>query len=526
MTKRGVRTEIAIISAKKNQDITMAKKPNILLIMVDQLAPQFLPGYGHPVVKAPNLTRLCDQGVVFDAAYCNAPLCAPARYVMMTGRLPSRIGAWDNAAALSSEVPTFAHYLAALGYRTCLTGKMHFCGPDQLHGFEERLTTDIYPADFTWTPDWDRPGAKLDWFHTMAVVREAGTCLRSSYLDYDDEVAFTARRYLYDLARGGDERPFCLVASFIHPHDPYINRPEFFDLYRDEEIDLPKVPREAAPDDPHSARLRAAMAMDDPPPSEAEVRRARRAYYASIDYLDEKIGELLGTLEEAGLAEDTVVVLTGDHGDMLGERGLWFKMSWFEHSARVPLVMRWPRQFKAARRPEAVSLADILPTLVDLGSDGAGTDYATPLEGRSLLPHLSGSDGHDEAVGEYFGEGCDTPLFMIRRGARKYVTAEGDPPQLYDLAADPAELTNLAADPAQGTDAAAFAEEAASRWDAALLKEQVLESQRRRRFLAGVMKDHAPAWDYQPFRDAAKDYIRNTLPISEIERRSRFPRVG
>ncbi len=116
------------------------KNPNILLIMVDQLAPQFLSAYGHPLVKTPNIDRLCAEGVVFDAAYCNAPLCAPARYVMMSGRLPSKIGAWDNAAEFPAEVPTFAHYLSALGYRTALSGKMHFFGPDQLHGFEERLT--------------------------------------------------------------------------------------------------------------------------------------------------------------------------------------------------------------------------------------------------------------------------------------------------------------------------------------------------------------------------------------------------
>ena len=252
----------------------VGKKPNILLIMADQLAPQFLSAYGHPLVKTPNLDRLCAEGVVFDAAYTNAPLCAPARYVMMTGRLPSKIGAWDNAAELSSEVPTFAHYLSSLGYRTCLSGKMHFCGPDQLHGFEERLTTDVYPADFTWTPQWDEPEKALDWFHTMEVVRKAGPCLRSTYLDFDDEVTFTAKRTLFDLARGGEERPFCLVASYIHPHDPYINRPEYWDLYADDDIDLPAVSQRDVEDDPHSRRLRTAMAMDDPPPSEAEVRAA------------------------------------------------------------------------------------------------------------------------------------------------------------------------------------------------------------------------------------------------------------
>ena len=423
----------------------MTGQPNILIIMVDQLAPHFLPAYGHPVVKTPNLDRLFESSVVFDKAYCNAPLCAPSRYVMMTGRLPSKIAAWDNAAELSAEVPTFAHRLSEQGYSTCLTGKMHFCGPDQLHGFDQRLTTDVYPADFTWTPNWDEPEKPLDWFHTMEVVRQAGPCLRSSYLDYDDEVTFTAKRYLFDLARSDDERPFCLIASYIHPHDPYINRPEYWDLYRDDEIDLPKVGRDGAPSDAHSERLVRAMAMDDPPPSEAEVRRARRAYYASVSYLDARIGELLKTLEEIGRRDDTVVLFTSDHGDMLGERGLWFKMSWFDNSARVPLAVRWPGTFTHRRVGQAVSLVDMLPTLAELGAASGGeTVHPTALEGRSLVPHLSGGHGHDEAIGEYFGEGTDQPLFMIRRANLKFVTCAGDRDQLYDLDRDPLELENLA----------------------------------------------------------------------------------
>jgi len=501
------------------------KHPNILLIMVDQLAPHFLSAYGHPLVKTPNVDRLCAEGVVFDAAYCNAPLCAPSRYVMMSGRLPSKIGAWDNAAEFPAEVPTFAHYLSALGYRTGLAGKMHFCGPDQLHGFEERLNTDVYPADFTWTPDWDEPDKPLDWFHNMGVVRQAGTCLRSTYLDFDDEVTFAAKRHLFDLARGGEQRPFCLVASYIHPHDPYINRPEYWDLYRDDEIDLPAVTQRDVEDDPHSRRLRTAMAMDDPAPSEAQVRAARHGYYASISYVDARIGELLAALAECGFADDTVVLLTGDHGDMLGERGLWFKMSWFENSARVPLVAHWPAVFPARRAAGAVSLVDVLPSLVELASDGAGFDYATPLEGRSLVPHLSGSGGHDEAIGEYFGEAIGTPLFMIRREGLKYVCAEGDPPQLYDLAEDPRELVNLAADERRADEVARFGDEAAGRWDAAALKETVLESQRRRRFVAPVLRDQGSSWDYEPAASAGAAYIRNSMPIGELERRARFPAV-
>ena len=145
------------------------------------------------MTRAPALTELAGSGVVFDAAYTASPLCAPARASLMTGLLPSRTGTYDNAAEFSSEIPTFAHYLRGAGYRTVLAGKMHFCGPDQLHGFEERLTTDIYPADYGWTPDWDRPGDRPSWYHDMSSVTDAGPCVRSNQLDFDDEVAFAAR---------------------------------------------------------------------------------------------------------------------------------------------------------------------------------------------------------------------------------------------------------------------------------------------------------------------------------------------
>ena len=151
------------------------RRPNILLIMVDQLAAGWLPAYGHSVVQAPNLTKMAHEGVVFESAYCPSPLCSPSRASLLTGKLPSRTGVFDNAAELAASTPTVAHRLRALGYATCLAGKMHFVGPDQLHGFEERLTTDIYPAGLTWTPDWRRSvGEPLDWYHTMESVLSPG----------------------------------------------------------------------------------------------------------------------------------------------------------------------------------------------------------------------------------------------------------------------------------------------------------------------------------------------------------------
>ncbi|NNC43007.1 MAG: choline-sulfatase [Acidimicrobiia bacterium] len=496
-------------------------QPNILLIQADQLAPQFLPAYGHDVVKAPNLDAMAERGMVFDAAYCNSPLCAPSRFSMMTGRLPSRIDAWDNASQLSSEIPTFAHYLGDLGYRTALAGKMHFIGPDQLHGFDERLTTDVYPSDFTWTPDWDDPTRLLDWYHNMDVVRASGACYRCSNLEFDEEVAFTANRWLYDTAKMAVSEPWMMTVSFIQPHDPYLARPEYLARYQHSDIDLPALSRDDVVDDPHSARLRTSYRNDERPVTDEETLVARHSYYASISYIDDRIGELLHTLEETGFADDTLIVFTADHGDMLGERGLWFKMSWFEHSARVPLIVTGPGVAQG-RSSSAVSLVDLLPTFVDVAGANPYEVIATPFEGASLRPFFHQERGRDEALGEYFAEATSHPSFMIVRNGLKFIATEGDPDQLFDIAADPRETNNLANDPTYQEVVDARRAEVRDGYDHETLRRRVMESQARRHYLAPVMKD--VAWDFEPPYRSSDKYIRNTMPIYELERRSRFPR--
>ena len=495
-------------------------KPNIVLIMADQLAPHFLPSYGHRVVVAPHISRMADEGFTFDWAYTNSPLCGPSRYVMMTSCLPARIGAWDNAAEWSVEIPTFAHYLADRGYLTCLSGKMHFVGPDQLHGFEERLTTDTYPADFVWHPRWDQPYKKQDWFHTMKVVIEAGSTLAAVNIDYDDEVTFRAQRWIYDRARSS-ERPFMLTISFIQPHDPYLARPETWNLYEDDDIDMPVTTYEQAPKDPHSDRLRWSIGASDIVLSEQQIRAARRAYYASVSDFDRRVGLVRQALEEAGMADNTIVIITSDHGDMLGERGMWFKMSFLERSVRVPLIFWCPDRLKPRRVPEAVSLVDLGPTLVGLATDGAHIDYPTQLDGRSLLPHLHGERGHDEVIGEYYAEGALKPMFMVQREGAKYVVSEGDPDQVFHVKADPEELSNLA-----GTHAtlAEVKQEISKRWDSAQLTDQVLESQRRRALVSRVMRTQGINWDFTPRFGGEDLYIRSHLPIGVLEEQSRFPR--
>jgi choline-sulfatase len=510
--------------------VSRPRQPNILLLMADQLAAPALPCYGHPVVRALHLAALAARGVVFDAAYCASPLCAPSRAALMAGRLPSRVGGYDNACEFPASVPTLAHGLRAQGYKTCLAGKMHFVGPDQLHGFEERVTTDIYPADFAWTPDWDRPEERIDWwFHNMSSVKEAGVAEATNQLDYDDEVGFRALRRLRDFARDEDGRPFFLTVSFTHPHDPYVIRQPYWDRYEGVEIDAPRVPPLSDERlDAHSRRLRHVSAMSEVEITDEDVARARRAYYGAIGYVDDWVGTLLGALAGLGLADDTVVAVAADHGDMLGERGLWYKMCFFEWAVRVPLIVAAPGRFTPRRVGAPVSLVDLMPTFLELGSGGGSPwDPGVALDGASLVPLLEGREEGlgRAALGEYLAEGALAPILMVRRDNWKYVWSEPDPPQLYDLEGDPDELENLAGDPAHAAIARAFEAEVARRWDARALREAVLASQRARRALwPALTAGRYNAWDYQPPRDASREYVRNNAELEDLERRRRFPR--
>ncbi len=501
--------------------------PNIVMVMADQLAPQFTSTYGHRVVQTPNLDALAERGTRFDAFYCHSPLCAPARFSMMSGRSVSAIGAWDNAAEFPASVPTFAHHLQTLGYRTILSGKMHFVGPDQLHGFEERLTTDIYPADFAWTPDWSQPAERIDkWYHNMDPLAEAGQAVTTHQIDYDEEVGYTARRKLFDLARDRDDRPFLMVASFIHPHDPYVARPEWWSRYDHDEIDMPD-PVDLATLDAHSRRIRAGIQADTVGYSDEQVRNARHGYYANTSYVDDWLGRLITTLEETSLADRTVVVFTADHGDMLGDRGLWYKMSFHERSARVPFVMAGPG---VANRvvPNAASHLDVLPTLVDIASGDHGSLQieTDDFEGRSLWPLATGGrDDTSEAIGEYTAEMTSAPIVMIRRDKFKYIHCDTDPPLLYDLDNDPLERTNLAADADHSGTVTAFADEVAQRWDFDAITERVLESQRARRIIhrAEAATAGLRSWDHLPANDVANHYVRNHQDVVDAALSSRLP---
>ncbi len=498
-------------------------QPNILIFMVDQLSGTLFPDGPADWLHAPNLKKLAARSTRFANCYTASPLCAPGRASFMSGLTPSRTGVYDNAAEFASDIPTYAHHLRSAGYQTCLSGKMHFVGPDQLHGYEERLTTDVYPADFGWTPDYRKPGERIDWwYHTLESVTGAGVAEITNQLEYDDEVAYHARAKIYDLARGHDARPWCLTVSFTHPHDPYVARRKYWDLYEDCEHLLPNVPAmDYDNHDPHSQRIFDANDWRKFDIKDEDIRRARRAYFANISYLDDKVGEVMEALENTG--QEAVILFLSDHGDMLGERGLWFKMSFFEGSSRVPLMIASPDTVPGCIQ-EPVSTVDVTPTLTDLAGI-AGEEIANWVDGESLVPLTKGSTRNQPVLMEYAAEASVSPLVSIRQGQWKYNRCLEDADQLFDLAADPDELTNLAELPEHAETLAALGAQADARWDLKIFDAQVRESQARRQIVYPALRNGAYyPWDYQPLQKASERYMRNHLDLNDLEANQRFPK--
>lgn len=525
------RTDGELISPARHSSLSIlvqARPPNILFVQCDQLTAFALPCYGNRTAKTPNIDALAAAGTVFANAYSNFPICVPSRASMMTGQLASRIGVWDNGAELCASVPTLAHYLGAAGYRTVLCGKMHFIGPDQLHGFAERLTTDIYPADFSWTPDWERPGppeagSKI----TLRGVVEAGICQRSLQIDYDDEVQHRAVRKLYDLARAPEDHPFFLTVSFTHPHNPFTTTREYWDRYDDTEIEPPHVPPIPLDrKDPHSLRLHYLTHADEHDVSEAQMRAARHAYYGMVSYIDDKLGKLRGVLEETGLAENTIVVFTTDHGEMLGERGMWYKMCLFEPAVRVPLIVFRPGSEQVREVRCNVSLLDLLPTFVDFASSEDMPRSSDHLDGHSLAQVIKGKPASwpDRIFAEYTADGAIAPCFMVRDGDLKLIWSQEDGAQLFDLSDDPHEQRDRADD----SECAAAVERLLGLvrgcWNPESLRHQILASQRRRLFLLAASEAAgSPSWDFQPAADAATQYVRSGMSPAITKGKARFP---
>jgi choline-sulfatase len=434
--------------------MSQKSNPNLLYIHTDQHTPFVLGCYGDAIVQTPHLDQLTASGIVFEQVYCNSPICVPSRMSMLTGRHPYQNQVWTNEHILDSSIPTFAHALGAAGYRPLLFGRMHALGPDQLHGYAERYVGD-HSLNHLGGSSVDR-GILEGTAGPQRISLEKSGAGQSAYQVHDEYVTAATIDYLnqYRIQRqaGIESDPFCLTVGYMLPHPPYVARQEDFDRYQDS-IRLPAI------DEPFSESLHPHIRWwrqhtGIASVSEAEIRRARAAYWGLVTRVDTLIGHILDTLRANDLLENTLIIYTSDHGDMLGEHGLWWKHVFYEHSVRVPLIISWPGHITGGQRgANVVSASDVNATILDALD-------APPLPespGRSLLPLMTGqaTDWDDVAFSEYCTDQfCgDKTCFqrMIRRDQWKLIYYHGQAPQLFDLVNDPQELHDLAQDPAYQT---------------------------------------------------------------------------
>ena len=496
------------------------QKQNILLIMVDQLTPFLTGAYGHSVVKTPSLDRLAQQGVRFDAAYSPCPLCAPARTALFTGRYISETGCYDNAAPFASDEPTICHYLSAAGYDTVASGKLHYIGPDQLHGFNRRLTTDVFPEELSLLPSRDEISIRNHASQYLGKNIQVGNW--NSKLSYDEETHFRAIEYLRAKAgemrtaakKGETPQPFFLCVSYHHPHEPFFPPQEMWDLYEDEQIDIPEFPENLEQTysimdrwlNEHHGTER--HNLKDP----ESLYRLRRAYYALVTYVDRKVGQLMEALAESGLQDDTVVIFVSDHGDMLCEKAMVQKRTFYEWSSRIPFIMRFPDgRGRDTTIEQPTSLIDLLPTILDI----AGVEERLPMDGKSVISLIDGSDSEErEVFSEYHSAGVLGTCFMIRKGKYKYVYVrweEGEDVQLFDLENDPGEWHNLAGKSEYGELERELKSCILAEFDPDAIEEDVRESLTKRKLIKKAVGAAQTTWDYFPYFDARKAALEQYL---------------
>ncbi|MCX7045585.1 MAG: sulfatase-like hydrolase/transferase [Candidatus Sumerlaeota bacterium] len=423
-----------------------AARPNILVIMSDEHNATVTGCYGNKLVQTPHLDGLSERGVTFDAAYTNSPLCVPCRQSFTMGKYISRIGAWSNSCMAPPDSPSLPRVLNAAGYESFLCGKMHYDATCR-YGFTDvggsmnngRMTGNggRRPAD-----DLAPKGGLSPRFEEF----RAGD--KSSVITHDLKVTEGAVEFLSKRKRA--EKPFFLFCGYLAPHFPLIVPEAFWERYKGK-VPMPEIPAGHLESQPlNYQHLRAGFSMANVPPQ--IVRKGRELYYGFTSWVDTEIGKVLKTLKDSEAANDTVIIYTTDHGENMGEHGLWWKNCMYQHAARVPLIVSWPERWKGGqRRGGACSLVDAVQTIAAIGGAQAPADW----NGASMLPWLDNpaAPWKDMAVSEYYAHNIASGYAMLRAGQYKYVyhtpADAGHPAQreLYDLKADPGEFANLAGSP-------------------------------------------------------------------------------
>jgi choline-sulfatase len=418
-------------------------KPNILVIMSDEHNASVLGCNGNNIVHTPNLDRLAEKGIAFDSCYCNSPLCVPSRLSFTSGKYASRVSAWSNSCWLpSAGYPSLPGAMNAAGYESVLCGKMHY-DKTRRYGFREigsmnnsnktgrggrRKADDLKP----------KPGIsnRFDDFHTAD---------NSSVMAHDKKVTAGTVEFLKN--RRASDKPFFMLAGYLAPHFPLIVPEKYWRKYKGE-IQMPKIPEGHLESQPLNYKhLRIGFNIENVP--DDIVRKGRELYYGFTQWVDEEIGKVLDCLADSEVADNTVIIYTTDHGENMGEHGLWWKNCMYEYAARVPLILSWPARWKGGqRRIRACSLLDVVRTIAELG----GADVSVDWNGDSMVNWLDypNTDWKDLAVSEYYAHNIASGFAMIRKGRYKYVyhtPADASHPaerQLFDLQSDPGEFDNLA----------------------------------------------------------------------------------
>ncbi len=434
-------------------------QPNLLIIMSDEHDPRYMGAAGHDFIQTPHLDALAARGTRFDSAYTPCPICVPARAAFATGRYVHEIAYWDNAIAYDGRERGWGHVLQNAGIPVQSIGKLHYRAEEDPTGFdEEHLPMHIYKGHgMVWGSQRDPlpPHAPTD---TRMLGEYIGPG-ESAYIQYDRAVTDRTVDWLSDWGAARAAQPFCLFVGLVAPHFPLVVAQEYLDLYPPESV----PPRKLHPTDGyvHHPWIEVAERFRNTEgdfKDEAERLMAIRCYYGLVSWLDHNVGRILGALDGAGLAGNTRVIYTSDHGDNVGQRGLWGKSNLYEEAAAVPMVMAGPGIAEGAVSRTPVNLIDVYPTVLEnfglndeaaTAPDEAGDANRRP--GRSLFELAAAADAPERlAFSEYHAAGSPSGGFMLRRGRWKLNYYVGFAPELFDLDADPEETRDLAGDPAHG----------------------------------------------------------------------------
>ncbi len=401
--------------------------------------------YRDPIVKTPNIDALAASGTKFVNAYTNSPICVPTRASFATGRYVHQIGCWDSAQPYHGQFPSWGHRLMSAGHGVVSIGKLHYRNSNDSNGFDEEILPVHIHKGIGWTKALLRKELR-NYPEAQEYANDIGPG-ESSYTRFDRRVRDAACDWLQKDATALNDKPWVLFVGFFAPHFPLIAPQRFYELYSPEQIPPPRNYRSS------KKNLHPAVAAIDNYFNydkyfdEDRVKIARTAYYGLCSFVDECIGKIIGTLKKTGQINNTRIIYTSDHGDLLGNHGFWAKSLMYEESVAIPMILAGEGVPKNKTVSTPVSLVDCYQTILEsAGLELPKADRALP--GYSLTRIANGELSDDRVVfSEYHDGGSITGTYMIRTGRWKYIYHVGYRPQLFNLETDPDEMNDLGAHP-------------------------------------------------------------------------------